>query len=86
LIIRFGFHQDTWYKRLSPIGAERTFNYLFPKDNPSKLDLFLWLNEDNTNVKRRMATNNPKELEGKSVSNYDVVHDTHFNSKAHGNQ
>jgi hypothetical protein len=40
------------------------------------------LNEDNPNVKRRMATNNPKELEGKSVSNYAVVHDTHFNSEA----
>jgi hypothetical protein len=29
-----------------------------------------------------MATNNPKELEGKSVSNYAVVHNTHFNSEA----
>jgi hypothetical protein len=29
-----------------------------------------------------MATNNPKEVEGKSVSNYAVVHDTHFNSEA----
>jgi hypothetical protein len=28
------------------------------------------LNLDNPNVKQRMATNNPKELEGKSVSNY----------------
>jgi hypothetical protein len=37
------------------------------------------LNEDNPNVKRRMATNNPKELEGKSVSNCAVVHDAHIN-------
>jgi hypothetical protein len=40
------------------------------------------LNEDNPNVKRRKATNNPKELEGKSVSNYAVVHHTHCNFKA----
>jgi hypothetical protein len=29
-----------------------------------------------------MATNNPKELEGQSVSNYAVAHDTHLNSEA----
>jgi hypothetical protein len=71
-----------WYKRLSPLGGETTFNYHIPKDNPSRLDNFLWLNEDNPNVKRRMSTNNPKKLEGKSDSNYAVVQDTHFNSKA----
>jgi hypothetical protein len=83
--IRFGFCRDTWYKRHSPLGGETSFNYPISKDNPSKFDPFLWLNEDNPNVKRRMATNNPNEREGKSASNYAMVHDRHLYSKARHN-
>jgi hypothetical protein len=79
LITPFGFRQD---KRHSPLGGETTFNYHFPKVNPSKFDNSLWLNEDDPKVKRRMATKKPKDLEGISVSNYDKAHDRHFYSKA----
>jgi hypothetical protein len=47
-----------------PLGGETTFNYHIAKDNPSKFDTSLWLNEDDPNVKRSMATNDPKDCVG----------------------
>jgi hypothetical protein len=79
--IQFGFSPETWYMRLSPLGRETTFNYLIPKDNPSLLYPALWLNENNSNVKRCMASNDPKDCLGKPVLNVFLDYDRHFFSK-----
>jgi hypothetical protein len=65
--ILFGFSPPTWYKRLTPLGVEKTFNCLNPKNNQSKFGPSLWLNEDDPNVKRRLVTNIPKDRLGKPI-------------------
>jgi hypothetical protein len=47
-----------------------------------KIDPSLRLNEDNSNVKRGMATNIPKDLEENQL-NFSLAYDQHFCSKDH---
>jgi hypothetical protein len=78
LVIQFGFGPDTWYKRLSPLEGETTFNYHIQKAIPSNFDPSFCLNEDDPNVKQRVIDKLPKDLEGKSVLNNSVAHDRRF--------